>query len=174
MSIQRGVKIEILSADRSTDTVLTWDLPPMSKKFGIPATQHSFAWKKIHAQSEQVYETFRVAHIEMIRKHERRDVNGGQDITPLIERAVSKFRQFTNDIQDLPAEVSQAEHLTALQNAEKGFSALFWHLANSQPGTDEFNEAVVFVERLCTWSFETLSRADKILEKYFEIEAAKT
>lgn len=106
----------------------------------------------------------------MLLAHERRDASGGEAVTPVIERAVYKFRQFRSEIKDYPAEVSNAEHVIALQAAEKGFSALFWHLANSKPGTEEFMQAVLFVERLCTWCFEMLSRADQILEKYFETE----
>ena len=140
----------------------------MSRRFGERATQYSPTWKKIHTHSEQVYDAFRLAHILMLLSHERKDQNGAEAVAPLLERAVSKFRQFSIEIQSYPEEVSKAEHLIALQEAGKGFSALFWLLSNSRPGTDGYMQAVMFVERLCTWCFETLSRADRVLEKYFE------
>ena len=61
----------------------------------------------------------------MILCHAREDDDGGQTATPFVESAVSKFRQFINEIEGYPYEVAHAEHLVALQSAEKGFSALF-------------------------------------------------
>lgn len=170
MRMERGIKVEIFDANSSTVTVLSWDLPPMSKRFGAVATQYCPTWKKIHSHSEQVYDAFRYAHIQMLLSHERKDWNGGEAVSPAVERAVTKYRQFMNEIETYPKDVSEAEHLVALQAARRGFSALFWHLSNSKPGTDGFKQAVVFVELLCTWCFETLSRADRVLEKYFDAE----
>ncbi len=168
LRIQRGIQIELLHNNPPELTLLTWDLPPMSSRFGARSAQYCPTWKKIHTHSERVYYAFRLAHISMVLCHERQDRNGGETVTPFVENAVSKFRAFTNEIQSYPKNVSKAEHLVALQNAERGFSALFWLLANSKPGTDEFMQAVQFVERLCSWCFETLSRADRVLENYFE------
>ena len=173
MRIERGIRIELVQTNPSDVTVLSWDLPTMTKRFGARATQYSSTWKKIHAHSEWVYDAFRMAHLHMILCHARKDHDGGETATPLVESAVSKFRQFTNAIETYPNEVAHAEHLVALQSAEKGFSALFWHLSNSKPGTDEFMQAVLFVERVCAWCFETLSRADRVLEKYFETRSGE-
>lgn len=104
----------------------------------------------------------------MLRSHERKDRNGGESATELIETAVDKFRKFIEDISDYPEDVSNAEHLIFLYDVLKGFSALNWLLVNSKPGTDGFHDAILFVDRLCVWCFEILSRSDQILEKYFE------
>ncbi len=140
----------------------------MTAPFGTVATQHPLIWKKVHTHSEQVYEVFRSAHINMLRSHERRDLNGGESATQLIDIGVKRFRKFIEDISDYPKEVSNAEHINFLENVLKGVSALNWHLANSKPGTDGFYDAILFVDRLCAWFFEILSRSDQILEKYFE------
>lgn len=174
MRIERGIQIELLDRrDKAVTIALSWELPPMSKKFGSVATNYSAIWKRVHTRSEEIYDMFRLAHTQMLVSHERKDVRGSEFATPLIERAIARFREFKEEIKTFPAEVSGAEHLIALQEAEKGFSALYYHLANARVGSPAFGDAVVFVERLCSWSFETLHRSDRILEKYFAINHSK-
>jgi hypothetical protein len=169
MRIQKSIQIELFDGSPLSRTVLYWELPPMSSRFGAVATLYSPTWKKIHTHSEQIYSAFRYAHIQLLLCHERKDQHGAETAAGLCELAVRKFRDFFEDeIPKYPVEVSNAEHLIALKNAEKGFSAMFWILANSKPGSDQFKPAIIFVERLCEWCFDTLRRADRVLEKHFE------
>jgi hypothetical protein len=85
----------------------------------------------------------------------------------LVERAVEEFESFEGRLKYLPTEVTEAEHLVALKSARRGFSPLYWHLSNSPAGTNGFDEAVIYMDRMCSWCFDTLSRADGVLERYF-------
>jgi hypothetical protein len=166
--IDKYDKIKIFT--NTEPVVLNWNLPGMSKRFGTVAMQYSQTWKKIHTRSEKVYAAFRIAHIEILLSHELKNLHGVGSAARQLDTAVEEFQKFCNDIQSYPDEVAQAEHLVEFQKAREGFSALNWLIVNSDPGTKKFMDAVIYIERLCAWSFETLIRADQMLEKYFEIK----
>jgi nucleoside phosphorylase len=149
---------------------LPWELPMMSRRFGLRTAQNARHWKRVHTLSERLYGAFRRAHTQMVRYSYKGNETEMFGASQLLESAISEFRAFYEKIEKLPKTVYQAEHFAALRRSEATFAPLRRILTTARSSA-EFNEkiatATTVIDLICTWSFDTLTRADRILENYF-------
>jgi hypothetical protein len=161
----------LVRTDLMSDPIsLPWELPMMSRRFGLRTAQNARHWKRVHTLSERLYGAFRRAHTQMIRYSYKGDETEMFGASQLLESAISEFRAFYEKIERLPKTVHEAEHFAALRRSEATFAPLRRILTTARSSA-EFNEkiaaATAVIDLICTWSFDTLTRADRILENYF-------
>jgi hypothetical protein len=142
----------------------------MSPRYGSRAAQNARHWKRVHTLSERLYGSFRKAYIQMIRYRYAGGEIGRYGASDLLETAITEFKTFNEKTAKLPTSVKDAEHLVALRKTEEAFAPLRRTLTIDKTCAEfdqNITNAITVVERMCAWSFEVLTRADRILEIYF-------
>ena len=145
----------------------SWDLPGMSKKIGSKADRYAKHWKAVHALSEKLYISFRNVHLPLVRYSLSGDDRERESADTLLEVATHNLNEFCTRLLMLPNQVKNTEHIVVLLKLPKGVGALRRGVT-FQHDHPQFRCVLQLVERICAWSFDCLTRADLILEWFFE------
>lgn len=167
-------EIRIQNVKDAPPIILPWDLPEMSKKYGQKATENAKYWKRVHTLSEDISKVFQQLYRVMSQYRSKSEYQPDSDdpslkqtVNELIEGSRTHLKRFSFDVGRLPEWVCNAEHIVVMLNACKGIDALA-RSATFDSNTEAFQNALHLVERICHWSSECLTRADRVLEVYFD------
>jgi hypothetical protein len=166
LEVKTGECVQVRLSLTSDPITLPWELPAMSPRYGSRAAQNARHWKRVHTLSERLYGSFRKAYIQMIRYRYAGGETGRYGASDLLETAITEFKTFNEKTAKLPKAVKDAEHLVALRKTDEAFKPLRRAMTIDKT-SEEFTNAIIVVELMCAWSFEILTRADRILEDYF-------
>lgn len=158
----------LIRKSREAVVCLPRNPPEMSAKFGAKAAVNAKHWKRVHSLAEKTYAKFREVHIQMLHYHRGGDLTAIQVANQLLDQAGDELNEFCGEMEQLPETVKNAEHILLMRQVPEGMGALRRTFASMDLHAPHFEKALYFVELICTYSFECLTRADRMLELFWQ------
>lgn len=175
LRVVEGKSIVIQESEDSPPVTLPWQIPHLDVEYGERAAENVRDWKRLHKLAETALRSFSGLQEEMIKCRTSPKSKGREAARELVANYIdgekNRFEEFCTQVRKLPKAVRDAHPVVMTASVRQCFGVLRRSMVyyEGDPRFEhQLKDALYLVKWIYNWLFECVTRADRMLEDYFD------